>query len=100
MIEDRFLSDVAGFINSYITKVVLNESFEITSFLVKEVCGNLLYLEYLVPAASVSEVRLIQPQNALGNVVSTNEVYVPISSDTAIRQTIEVKEVLNSAISG
>lgn len=92
MIEPSFLAEVAGFINDYVVKVVLNESFEINSFYKKEVRGNLLYLEYMVPAASVSEIHNIQLQNVLGQVVSTNKVYVPISTDTFIQQILEVKE--------
>lgn len=92
MIEPTFLTDVAGFILQRATKLVLNDSIEITTFSVKEVRGNLLYLEYMVPADRVSEIQLIQLQDSSGNVVSSNKVYVPITTDTFIQQIIEVKE--------
>lgn len=94
MIETSFLSQVAGFVSGYVAKVVLNGNVEITTFSVKEVRDNVLHLEYLVPAAAVSEVRLIQLQNAAGKTVSSNTVYVPISTDTFIKQSIEVSEVM------
>ncbi|WP_281868347.1 ketopantoate hydroxymethyltransferase [Brevibacillus parabrevis] len=94
MIESSFLGTVAGFINNYVSKVLLNGTVEITTFSKKEVRDNVLHLEYLVPAAVVSEVRLIQLQNAAGKTVSSNTVYVPISTDTFIKQSIEVSEVM------
>jgi hypothetical protein len=94
VIESSFLGTVAGFINNYVSKVLLNGTVEITTFSKKEVRDNVLHLEYLVPAAVVSEVRLIQLQNAAGKTVSSNTVYVPISTDTFIKQSIEVSEVM------
>lgn len=92
MITDRFLGNVAEYVNTNVAKVVLNQTYEITNFSVKSVQDNVLTIEYMVPAASVSVVNLIQLRDASGALVSENSVYVPVPSDTIIRQTITVSE--------
>lgn len=92
MITDRFLGSVADFVNTNVAKVVLNEDYEITTFSVKSVQDNVLTIEYMVPSASVSVVNLIQLKDATDRLISENQVYVPVPSDTIIRQTITVNE--------
>ncbi len=94
MITDRFLGSVAGFVNTSIAKVVLNQTYEITTFDVKEVQGNVVMIEYMVPAASVDLVTLIQLKDEAGALITENTVYVPVPSDTIIRQPITVKELV------
>lgn len=92
MITDRFLGSVADFVNTNVAKVVLNQDYEITTFSIKSVQDNLLTIEYMVPAASVSVVYLVQLKDATDRLISENQVYVPVPSDTIIRQTITVNE--------
>lgn len=92
MITSTFLHDVAEFTSSQVAKVVLNDSYEITSFEVKEVSDNVLAMQYLVPNGSVAVIDKIELQNAAGGVISSNNVHVPIAADTILLQTIEVKE--------
>ena len=93
MIAESFLRDVAEYVNSRVAKVVLNGSYEITQFEVKQVTDNTLAIKYIIPAAEVSLVTLIELQDAAGNVITTNNVNVPITSDTLMLQTISVEEV-------
>jgi hypothetical protein len=92
MIAQQFLHDVAEYVDSRVAKVMLNGSYEITQFEVKQVTDNILALNYIIPAAEVSLVTLIELQDAAGNVITTNNVNVPISSDTLMLQTITVRE--------
>jgi len=92
VITDRFLGNVAEYVNTNITKVVINQTHEITDFAVKAVQGNVLMIEYMVPAASVEVINQIQLRDGTGALVSENQVYVPVPSDTIIRQTITVSE--------
>ncbi|MBB6733177.1 ketopantoate hydroxymethyltransferase [Cohnella zeiphila] len=95
MIEPNLLHDVATYIDGRVAKVVLNGSYEIVNFEVKEVTDNTLALNYIVPIADVQLITQIDLQDASGTVLTSNPVNVPISSDTLILQTINVKEGTN-----
>lgn len=88
-----FLNDVARFVDANISKVVLNDTVEITSFSVKEVTGSTVGMQYIVPAADVSLVTKIELKDASNNIKTTNNVYVPITTDTLLLHTVQVKEV-------
>lgn len=94
MITDRFLGSVAEFVSTNVAKVVLNQTYEITNFTIKSVQGTVLTIEYMVPAASVDLITLIQLKDAADSVITENSVYVPVPSDTIIRQPITVRELL------
>lgn len=93
MITQQFIHDVAEYTNNRVTKVVLNGTYEITKFTVKQVSANTLILNYIVPLSSVPIVTKIELKDAANNIISTNQVDVPIVKDTLMIQTIEVKEV-------
>ncbi|MGG4552247.1 ketopantoate hydroxymethyltransferase [Paenibacillus humicus] len=88
-----FLNDVARFVDANISKVVLNDTVEIMSFNVKEVTGSTVGMQYIVPAADVSLVTKIELKDANNNIKTTNNVYVPITTDTLLLHTVQVKEV-------
>lgn len=94
MIATEFLHDIADYVDDRIAKVVLNDSYEITEFVVKAVTDNVVALNYIVPADEVSLVTLIELKDGEDNLITTNDVNVPIMSDTMILQTIETKEVI------
>lgn len=92
MITQEFLSEVVQFVDSKIAKVVINESFEIRDFEMKQAGQSLVRIEYTVPNRSVNTIHLIQLKDNEGLVVSSNTVHVPITSDTLIQQTIKIEE--------
>lgn len=92
MILQSYLNEVAQYTNEKVAKVVLNGTYEISVFQVKQLTDSTLLMEYLVPAESVSEITLIELKSASGTVVSSNNVYIPVTSDTIIKHTITVKE--------
>ncbi|MDQ0090193.1 hypothetical protein J2T12_003607 [Paenibacillus anaericanus] len=93
MIGSSFLSELANYTNDKISKVVLNDLIEIPNFEIKQVANSSIGLQYVVPAALVSLVTKIDLKDYGNEVISTNNVYVPISSDTLLLQTILIKEV-------
>ncbi|MCM3040736.1 ketopantoate hydroxymethyltransferase [Paenibacillus motobuensis] len=93
MIASTFLSDIANYTNGKIAKVVLNDTVEIPSFTIKEVSGAMIAMQYIVPAALVTTVNKIELKDRDNNVISSNNVYVPIATDTLLLQNIQVKEV-------
>lgn len=93
MIVNSFLNDVARFVDANITKVVLNDTIEVTDFVIKEVTGSTVGMQYIVTADDVSLVTKIDLRDADDNIKTTNNVYVPITTDTLLLQTVHVKEV-------
>ncbi|AFL99536.1 hypothetical protein Desde_1104 [Desulfitobacterium dehalogenans ATCC 51507] len=92
MIPITFLEDVADYVDGRITKVVLNGYYEITDFDVKQVREGIINMEYKVHNGAVPLITLIELRDSSNNVISSNNVYVPITTDTIITQTIRVKE--------
>lgn len=92
MITNRFLDEVAKFTDSKISKVVLNGSYEITSFTLKRAENNEVILNYIVPFGSVDTITLIELKGLDNSVISSNNVNVPVTADTMMVQTIAVKE--------
>ncbi|SCY93137.1 ketopantoate hydroxymethyltransferase [Alkaliphilus peptidifermentans] len=93
MITSKFLNNVAEFVDSNISKVVLNKGeYEITDFLVKSASDNIVTLNYIVPNGSVAAINSIELKDSSNNGISDNTVYVPIHADTMMIQTIQVKE--------
>jgi hypothetical protein len=92
MIDTAFLQDVAEYVDSRVAKVVLNGTYVIADFEVKQVTDNVLALKYLVPAADVSLITTIELRDAADNVISLNNVNIPITADHLMIQSITVKE--------
>ncbi|MFB4326389.1 ketopantoate hydroxymethyltransferase [Priestia sp. BR_2] len=94
MIAAELLHDVAEYVNSRVAKVVINGTYTLTNFDVKAVTDNVLALNYIVPVAEVSLITLVELKDADDNVLTSDQVNVPIAADHLMLQTIEVKEAL------
>lgn len=92
LIKQSFINDLARYIEQQITSVRLNNSYIINSFVVKEVQGCCVSMEILVKHGSIDTITVIDLLNEDGEVISTNDVVVPITSDTVILQSFEVRE--------
>lgn len=93
MIQKSFLTEIANYTNGEIAKVVLNDTFQITDFVIKEVTETTVAMQYLIPVASLSLVTKIDLKDSANRVISTNDVYIPIASDTLILHTFAIREV-------
>lgn len=92
MIAANLLHDLVTYVNVRVAKVVINGTYEITSFKVKEVTDNVLALNYIVPVADVSLITSIELKDTTNNVLTSNQVNIPIVADHLMLQTIVVKE--------
>lgn len=92
MIASTLLSEIAELADSKIAKVVLNGTYEIDTFEVKSVTGATVGMQYIIPASAVPVVTKIELKNSANQLISSNDVYVPITSDTLILQTLDVRE--------
>jgi hypothetical protein len=93
MIPTTYLTELATYTKDKISKVVVNGSVEITSFYIKQVNDQIVELEYMITHGSVEDALLIELKSATDVVISSNPVYIPIQSDTIIKQKIKVSEV-------
>ena len=94
MISSKLLSDIAEFTDDKIAKVVINGSYEITKFEVKSVTDSTVGMQYIIPASDTNLVTKIELKSSADELITSNDVYIPITSDTLLLQTIEVKEVI------
>lgn len=94
MITASLLNDLATHVERRVAKVILNGIYEITDFAVKSVANNVLALNYIVPAAQVSLITLVELKASDNTVLTSNVVNVPIAADHMMLQTITVKEVV------
>lgn len=95
MIAEQFLNEIAEYVDGRVAKVVLNGNYEITNFEAKAVTDNTLALRYIIPAAEVSIVTKIELKSVEDELITSNDVHVPITSDTLMLQTITAKEVIS-----
>lgn len=92
MITQEFLSEVAQFTDRKIKKVVLNNSVDITEFVVKQIDATTVTMQYLVPNGAVSTIEQIDLRDEADHIVSSNTVHIPVTADTLMLQRIEIKE--------
>ncbi|GAA3410383.1 ketopantoate hydroxymethyltransferase [Paenibacillus hodogayensis] len=94
MIEPNYLAELTAYTNAKIAKVVLNGgAYTIEQFDLKQVAANLLTMEYRVPAGAVTDITRIELMSANGQLISANNVYVPITTETILKHTVKVLEV-------
>ncbi|MDQ0175973.1 ketopantoate hydroxymethyltransferase [Bacillus chungangensis] len=92
MIDPVYLNEVAEYTKDNINKVVLNKTYDIFDFVIKEVDKTTVKLEYKIPNGLVDAVKSVELRKEDGYAVSINEVYIPISGDTIVGHTIKIKE--------
>lgn len=93
MIPTTYLTELATYTKDKIMKVVVNNTVEVTSFYIRQVSDHTVELEYMIPHGSVVTAELIELRSSSDVVVSSNAVYIPITSDTIIKQKMKVSEV-------
>lgn len=91
-ITEKLLHDTAGFVLSDIKAVLINDSVKITNFRVQSAIGSLVTLEYEVTPAQVEEVTNIKLLDGNDNVLSTSNVWVPVTQTILGKHTIRIKE--------
>lgn len=91
MIHQTLLNDIAQLVDGKIKKVVINEMYEITDFVVKQVTESVIGLNYIIPVSVISLVELIELKDENDQILSSNAVQVPIAADHMMLQTISVK---------
>jgi hypothetical protein len=92
VIAQSLLNELAEHVDGRIAKVVINGSYDITSFKVRELNDNVVALNYIVPVADVSLITSIELRDSSDYLITSNSVNIPIAADHLMLQTIIVKE--------
>jgi len=92
MIVTDFLQEIADYVDGRVAKVVLNGSYEITDFVKRQMVGQTLELVYIVPADEVPLIESVEVRDAADVALTSNAVYVPVTSDAWITHRIETGE--------
>nr|WP_221468642.1 ketopantoate hydroxymethyltransferase [Cohnella thailandensis] len=86
------MNDIATYVNGRVAKVVINGSYEITDFVVKQVTESTMALNYIVPVSDVQLITQIELKDSGGKMLTSSPVNIPVSSDILMLQSIIVKE--------
>lgn len=90
-IQTALLEGVANFVSGDVASAQVNGSISITE-LTKQVTGNTLTVSYTVGESQATEITSIALLDADNNVLTSSEVYVPVTGNTVLTHTIPVAE--------
>lgn len=92
-IQQQLLNDIAGFIKTDTVKVVVNNTYTVTS-LIKKTDGNKSIIEYVIPVSSkLGSVTNVKYKNSNNETLTDATVYIPlIADDILLRHTFTTKE--------
>jgi len=94
MIEADYISELATKISTDITKVLINNSIEITSFTLKSVTDNIFTLKFNVLKSQTELITNIKLKKTDETAISDNDVNILVNfTEVIIRQTITISEV-------
>ena len=93
-VQQDYLDHFTEFGVNDVYKVKINDSYEITTFIVKNTSTG--EISYQVPLSSgITEVNNIKLLDSSNVILTASNVYVPIIVDTLIKHSIILSEVLN-----
>lgn len=91
-ISSKFTNNVAAFAASDVASVLINDTVKITNFSTKSAEGNIATVSYTVNPQQVSEITNVKLLDSSNSVLSSADVYVPMSGTVIMKHTILVKE--------
>lgn len=94
-IQSLLLSGVANFVSGEVVSARINGTISISE-LTKSVSGSVLTINFTVPAGDFTAITTVELLDASGNVLTSSNVYVPITGATLLEYRIPVAEGVNS----
>lgn len=92
-INDNLVNYLAQQLEQKVNYVKLNNSKKITDFTLKSTMGNQLTIEYNVMTnIGITEITNVKLYDSEDNILTNTNLYIPVSTDTVINHTIQVKE--------
>ena len=90
-IQPTLLEGVANFVSGDIASALINGSIAIND-IAKSVSGSTLQVTYTVPQDAATSITSMALLDALGNILTQSNVYVPVTGATVLTHTIPVAE--------
>ena len=92
-VQTTFLDLIADELAVIISKALINDTYSITTFTTKSATGNLVNVEYLIPAtAGLTNITNIKLLSVANEVLTNSSVYVSGVADVIIKHVINTKE--------
>ena len=82
---------MANFVSGDIASALINGSIAIND-IAKSVSGSTLQVTYTVPQDAATSITSMALLDALGNILTQSNVYVPVTGATVLTHTIPVAE--------
>lgn len=90
-IQDQMLDDLADAAKTLVSKARINGSIVIST-LTKSITDSTLTVEYEVGTGDTNQVNKIELLDSSNNVLTSTDVYIPITDTTDIKHTILIEE--------
>lgn len=90
-IQTGLLTDTANYVSGEVSSARINGSVTISD-IEKIVAGSTLTITYTVAPTQATEITLLELLDASGTVLTSSQVYVPVSGNTILKHTIPVTE--------
>lgn len=95
-IQSSYLVEIANKVDTDVTRVLVNDSIVITSFLLHLVSGNTYTLTFNVTQVQTNQITNIKLQKTNGTTISDVTVSIPITTSyITITGTITISEVIS-----
>ena len=94
-IQQALLEGTANFVSGDVASAQINGSIPISD-ISKSVSGSILTVTYTVPQSATSEITSIDLLDASGEVLTSSQVYVPVTGATVLTHSIPVAEGVNN----
>ena len=91
-IQPSLLSHTANFVKDHISKILINDSIEVTEFKVREAVDNMVTIEYDVSSEMANLITDLKLFDSEGTLLTQSSVYVPVTETAVVKHTILVKE--------
>lgn len=96
-LTETLMNYLKEYIAELTTKVLINNSIEVTDFVQKLVTGGYLKIQFKIPnweeTPTITNLKLLDSK---GLILSNDTVYIPIKSDSMVEYRIYVNEVLTN----
>ena len=96
-LELNYLNEILTKIETDIDNVYVNDSIEISSFVLEQIINNLYELKFSVLQSQTTQINNLKLRKSDNSVISSHDVDIPITeSEVHIRYKYTISEVVSS----
>lgn len=92
-IESELINELKRTTLNKINHIIINDTYRIDNFKVKDIVDDKVVIEYVVPvSSSLDNITKVQIFDSNSKVLSTITLYVPLLNDSELKHTINIEE--------